>query len=398
MTKATASLLTEDLSPIRQSPQSGDGCAEPEGSVSTHPGPELSIIVPTFNERENVAELIRRLDHCLTRCPWEVIFVDDDSPDGTASFVRELAQRDSRIRCVHRIGRRGLSSACVEGMMASSAPYLAVIDGDLQHDEKLLVPMLNTLRQGEEDIVVGSRYISGAGIGNWDPVRAHMSRYSTWFSRLVLRAEVADPMSGFFMIRREALHTAVRNLSTIGFKILLDLFASSPRPLHFKELPYQFRSRHAGSSKLDSRAKWDYGMLLADKLIGHLVPVRFIAFTLVGGIGIVVHLITLTFLFKGLAVNFIGSQIGATLVAMTANFALNNVFTYRDMRLTGWRWLRGWAAFILACGIGSAANVGVAAYLYDQAGWTIAALAGIAVGAVWNYAMTMVYTWGTPKN
>ena len=362
------------------------------------PGPELSIIVPTLNERENVAELIQRIDKSLVGCSWELIFVDDDSPDGTSDFVRQLARRDSRVRCVQRIGRRGLSSACVEGMLASSAPYLAVIDGDGQHDERLLPPMLNVLKNSSQDIIVGSRYKDGGGIGDWDSSRAYMSGCATWFSRLVLRAGLTDPMSGFFMIRREALHDAVRHLSVIGFKILLDLFASSSRPLRFTELPYHFRSRHAGESKLDNRAKWDYGMLLLDKLIGHLVPVRFVAFILVGSVGVFVHLISLAFLFKGLHCNFVPSQIAATFLAMTANFTLNNVFTYRDMRLRGWRWLRGWLGFVLACSVGLAANVGVAAYVFENhAGWTLAALAGIAVGAVWNYAVTMTYTWRVPK-
>jgi dolichol-phosphate mannosyltransferase len=378
---------------------SANDSAKPQRRLMPAPGAELSIIVPTFNERENVAELVKRLDRSLTGCSWEVIFVDDDSPDGTSAFVRDMAQRDCRIRCLQRIGRRGLSSACIEGMLASSAPYLAVIDGDLQHDETLLPPMLDALKTGEEDIVIGSRYVSGGGLGTWDVSRVSMSRRAAWLSRLIVRADLKDPMSGFFMIRRDAIAAAVRNLSVIGFKILLDLFASSPRPLRFKELPYEFRNRQAGESKLDSRAKWDYGMLLLDKLIGHLIPVRFIAFILVGGVGVFVHLIVLTWLFKGLTIAFIPSQILATFVAMTTNFILNNVFTYRDVRLRGWRWLRGWATFVLACSLGILANVGTAAYLFERdAGWTLAALAGIAVGAVWNYATTMVYTWGVPKN
>jgi dolichol-phosphate mannosyltransferase len=375
------------------------GSDNPQKQHIPVPGPELSIIVPTFNERENVAELLQRLDNSLLSCSWEVIFVDDDSPDGTSTFVRQIAQRDSRVRCLQRIGRRGLSSACIEGMLASSAPYLAVIDGDLQHDESLLLPMLHALKSGDQDVVIGSRYISGGGVGAWDSSRADMSRHATSLSRLVVRADIKDPMSGFFMIRRDAFTAAVRNLSTIGFKILLDLFASSPQPLRFKELPYQFRSRQAGESKLDNRAKWDYGMLLLDKLIGHLIPVRFIAFIIVGGVGVVVHFIALTLMFKGLKIPFVPSQITATFVAMTANFVLNNLFTYRDVRLCGWRWLKGWATFILACSLGTVANVGISAYLFQRdAGWTMAALAGITVGAVWNYATTRIYTWGIPKN
>jgi dolichol-phosphate mannosyltransferase len=283
-------------------------------------------------------------------------------------------------------------------MLASSAPYIAVMDGDLQHDEMLLLPMLNALKTGDEDVVIGSRYVSGGGVGAWDVSRAHMSRCATWFSRLVVGADLKDSMSGFFMIRRDVFASAVRKLSMIGYKILLDFFASSPRPLRFKELPYQFRGRQAGESKLDSRAKWDYGMLLLDKLIGRVVPIRFIAFILVGSVGVFVHLIAVTLLFKGLKVAFVPSQIIATFVAMTTNFALNNVFTYRDVRLRGWGWLRGWAAFILACSFGTLANVGIAAYLFERdTGWTVAALAGIIVGAVWNYTTTMVCAWGVSK-
>ncbi|HEX2225766.1 MAG TPA: glycosyltransferase family 2 protein [Candidatus Binatia bacterium] len=384
---------------VRTRPTADNESFEPRRIPGRLTGAELSIIVPTYNERDNAPELVRRLDKCLAGYSWEVIFVDDDSPDGTATVVRQVAQRDGQVRCLHRIGRRGLSSACIEGMLASSAPYLAVIDGDLQHDETLLPSMLHALKTGEYDVAIGSRYVSGGGTGAWETSRVHMSRFATAVSRLIVGADLKDPMSGFFMIHRDAFNAAVRNLSVIGFKILLDLFASSPRPLRFKELPYEFRARRAGESKLDSRAKWDYGMLLLDKLIGRLVPVRFIAFTFVGSIGVAVHLAVVTLLFKGFNVAFLPSQILATLVAMTTNFALNNVFTYRDVRLTGWRWLRGWVAFIVACAFGTLANVGVAAYLFENnAGWTVAALAGIMVGAVWNYATTRVYTWGVPKS
>jgi dolichol-phosphate mannosyltransferase len=368
-------------------------------ACATKPGAELSIIVPTYNERDNIRELVRRLAVSLDECSWEVIFVDDDSPDGTSNLIREIARRDYRVRCLQRIGRRGLSSACIEGMLASSAPYLAVIDADMQHDEKLLVPMLDAVKNGGQDIAVGSRYVTGGGVAEWDESRVEMSRYATRLSRLVIPADLKDPMSGFFMIRREAFATAVRNLSTIGFKILLDLFASSSRPLQFKELPYVFVSRHAGQSKLDSRAKWDYGMLLLDKLIGRYVPVRFVAFGLVGSIGVVVHLVVITLLFIVLKIGFLPSQVLATMFAMTVNFALNNLFTYRDKRLKGWHWVRGWLSFVLACSIGMVANVGMAAFLFEKDfGWTLAALAGIVVGAVWNYATTMVYTWGIPKS
>jgi dolichol-phosphate mannosyltransferase len=371
----------------------------PENATSLPPisSVELSVIVPTFNEQANIATLVQRLDKTLKGRSWEVIFVDDDSPDGTADRVREIGRTDHRVRCIQRIGRRGLSSACIEGLLSSSAPYQAVIDADLQHDETVLPAMLDALKRGEADIVIGSRYVEGGGVGEWHQSRAKISRVATRISRLVLHADLTDPMSGFFMLRRQAFADRVRKLSGIGFKILLDLFASSKEPLRFRELPYEFRSRHAGESKLDSQAAWQYLMLVLDKLVGDIVPVRFVAFALVGSVGVGVHVALLALLFKGFRVDFTIAQALATLVAMTSNFALNNILTYRDMRLRGWKWLRGWVSFSLACSVGAIANVGIASYLFQSnTAWVLAALAGILVGVVWNYAVTALYTWKTP--
>ncbi|MGD0123926.1 MAG: glycosyltransferase family 2 protein [Terriglobia bacterium] len=356
--------------------------------------PELSVIVPTFNERDNVAEIVQRLEASLSGNAWEVIFVDDDSPDGTAARAREIARTDPRVRCLQRIGRRGLSSACVEGMLASSAPFLAVMDADCQHDETVLPRMLEILKAGDTDIVVGSRYIEGGGIGSWTASRAKMSRFATRLGRTVMKQDLSDPMSGFFALRRGVLELAVRDLSNIGFKILLDLVASSPGTLRLKETPYTFRNRHAGESKLDSQAMWGFVMLLADKLIGHIVPVRFVAFAMVGALGVFVHFAILSTLFQLMAVPFHFSQGAATVSAMVCNFALNNALTYRDMRLKGWQWFKGLGSFSLSCSLGALANVGIASYLFRRdTSWAVAALAGIAVGAVWNYAVTAFYTW-----
>jgi dolichol-phosphate mannosyltransferase len=365
------------------------------GFATVAPAPELSIIVPTFNERDNVLEVVTRLENCLLGKSWEVIFVDDDSPDGTASRVREIARRNPRVRCVQRIGRRGLSSACVEGMMASSAPYLAVMDADCQHDEGVLPKMLDALRAGEADLIVGSRYMDGGGIGSWDASRARMSRLATRLSRAVTKQNLSDPMSGFFALRRDVLEPTVYRLSNIGFKILLDLIASASEPLRLREIPYTFRDRHRGQSKLDSQALWGYAMLLADKIVGDIVPVRFVAFAAVGLIGVLVHFAVLATLLGVLSLSFTYSQAAATIAAMVCNFALNNALTYRDMRLKGWRWLRGLGSFTLWCSLGALANVGIASHLFDRnTPWALSAMAGIAVGAVWNYAATSFYTWG----
>jgi dolichol-phosphate mannosyltransferase len=356
---------------------------------------ELSVVIPTFNERLNLKPLIERLTDVLKGVSWEVVFVDDNSPDQTAEAVREMARANPRVRCVHRVGRRGLSSACVEGVLATASPYIAIMDGDLQHDEALLPAMLQTLKDESLDIVVGSRYVDGGSIGEWDSSRAAASRFATRLAQYVVRANLNDPMSGFMMFRREVMHEALPRLSAIGFKILLDVFASSPHPLKFKELPFRFRNRNAGESKLDTQVAWDYVMLLLDKTIGRYVPVRFIAFSAVGALGLVVHMMTLAAMFRGFHVSFLWAQTAATLVAMTSNFVINNVVTYRDRRLKGWGWLKGWLTFAIVCSVGSLANIGVATYLFDlnRELWALSAIAGVLVGAVWNYAVTSLYTW-----
>lgn len=355
----------------------------------------LSIVVPTFNEKSNITELLKRIEQALGPNNWEVIFVDDDSPDGTAAYVREIGRKDSRVRSLHRIGRRGLSSACIEGMLASSAPCIAVMDADLQHDEAKLPAMLEAIEQSGADMALATRYAAGGSTGTWDATRAGMSRFATVLSSYVLRQPVSDPMSGFFMLRRTVLDNTVRGLSALGFKILLDILATSRGGLKIVEVPYTFRNRHSGESKLDGSALWDFAMLLADKTVGRYVPVRFISFSIVGGLGVFVHMAVLSGSLKLAGLPFVQSQALATGAAMVFNFAINNLLTYRDQRLRGLKWWTGLATFVAACSIGAVANVGVANYLFlGDTQWALAALAGVAVGAVWNYAVTQIYTWG----
>jgi dolichol-phosphate mannosyltransferase len=355
---------------------------------------ELSIVVPTYNERDNVEQLIENIEQVLTNVRWEIIFIDDDSPDGTADFVRAIAQSKSYVRCHQRIGRRGLSRAVIEGILGSSAPVIVVMDADLQHDETILLTMLDRIRHSQTEIVVGSRYCAGGSTGDWNRQRAAASRFATLLSRTVLTVQLTDPMSGFFMIRRDTFHRIVRRLSGEGYKILLDLFASSPEPLRFVEVPYTFRERRTGESKVDSAVIWEYLLLLVDKKLGHIVPARFILFSLVGLSGVGVHLLTLAMAFKMLAIDFPVAQGVATLTAMTTNFALNNILTYRDMRLRGRRFLTGLLTFYLVCGIGIIANVGIANFVFQRDyTWWLAGGAGVVVGTVWNYAVSSIFTW-----
>lgn len=362
---------------------------------------ELAVVIPTFNEAGNVAVLVERLAEALAGIAWEAIFVDDASPDGTADAARRLALTDRRVRVLERVGRRGLSSACIEGMLATAAPYVAVIDGDLQHDERLLPRMLERLRAGDVDLVVGSRFSDGGSTGEWDRDRLAKSRLAASLSRIVLRAQVSDPMSGFFMVDRALFRRLAPRLSGIGFKILLDILTASPDPLRISEIGYVFRPRADGESKLDHVVAFEYLIALYEKLFGRIVPVRFALFGSVGALGVGVHFAVLTTLFEGLTLDFTPAQALATLVAMSFNFWLNNLLTYRDRRLRGWRrLLGGWLSFCLVCGLGALANVGVAAFLFEYSHviWSLSALAGVLVGAVWNFVLSSRFTWGRYAN
>jgi dolichol-phosphate mannosyltransferase len=363
--------------------------------VTARPLPaQLAIIVPTWNERENVSLLVDLIDKALPGIAWELVIVDDDSPDGTAEAVRAMALDDPRVRILQRVGRRGLSSACVEGILATAAPYVAIMDADLQHDETILKTMFERVRQDDVDLVVGSRYAEGGGMGEWSESRQRMSRFATRLALRLTKTPISDPMSGFMMMRRDAFMRSLPQLSTIGFKILLDIAASAPTPLRVAEVPYTFRARQHGESKLDSLVLWEYVQLLLDKTVGSFVPVRFFNFALVGGFGVLVHFAVLTSLYVLAAQSFSLAQTAATMVAITSNFLLNNIFTYRDRRLKGWALLRGWVTFNLVCAFGAAANVGVADWLFERdAYWALSALAGIMVSVVWNYVMSALFTW-----
>ncbi len=357
-------------------------------------GPELTVIAPTFNERDHVGPLVERLAATLEGIRWEVIFVDDDSPDGTAERVREVARADSRVRCLQRLGRRGLTSACAEAVLASSSPYIAIIDADLQHDETLLPRMLEVLRKGDTDVVIGSRYTERKLSEGFSRARQAMSFIATRLAQLILRANLSDPVSGFFMAKREIFDASLRNLSGIGNKILVDVFASSKHPPRFKELPYQFKARLHGESKLDTLTVWEYLVLLADKMFGRFIPVRFLLFSLVGVSGVAVHLATLKLVLTLTAFSFAFAQAFATLIAAISNFFLNNWLTYRDRRLHGWSVLLGLVSFLLVCSVGAVVNVAFADRVFQLTKiWWFAGIAGAAVSAILNYSATALFTW-----
>ncbi|MBE8189649.1 MAG: glycosyltransferase family 2 protein [Candidatus Thioglobus sp.] len=355
---------------------------------------DLSIIIPTFNERENVQKLVELLHQAIgEKIKWEAIFVDDNSPDGTYQEIQKSAKAWGNVRGIRRVGRRGLSSAVIEGMLASSAKFFMVMDGDLQHDEKIIPKMLAAIQANNLDLVVGSRFVGAGSTGELAANRVKISRFATTLSQQILKIKLTDPMSGFFMLSRQFFEQNVGRLSAIGFKILLDLIASSKTPPAFVELPYQMRKRTAGESKLEPIVVWEYLLLLLDKSIGRFIPLRFMMFVAVGLSGVLVHL-GILYVAINLNYSFVIAQIIATIMAMTSNYILNNIFTYKDKRLTGRKFFQGLLSFYLACSFGFLVNILLADFLFELNNiWWLAGLLGAVVGSVWNYGMTKYITW-----
>jgi dolichol-phosphate mannosyltransferase len=367
--------------------------AQPAATIK-RPLLELSVVIPTYNERQNVAPLLAALDAALQGINWEVIFVDDHSPDHTADAIRELALTNPRVRILERIGRRGLSSACIEGMMASPAPSLAVMDADMQHDETILPEMLHLLRSRDLDVVVGSRRIAGGSMGDFAEKRVRLSDLGSRVSKLVCHCNVTDPMSGFFIVDSRFFRASVPRLTGAGFKLLVDILASSPTPPRVAEVPYQFRNRLAGESKLDVNVELEYLFLIVDKMVGRYLPARFVIFLGVGSLGLLIHLSILGIFHLFDAPAFSLGQVVATMGAMTFNFFLNNLVTFRDRRLKGIALLRGFIIFCAACTVGVLINLSFARRLLAaDLPWYLAGLSGLAISSVWNYGVNTIVTW-----
>ena len=384
--------ITPPVSPIMRPTLSP--IVSPIVSTTLTTAPELAVIVPTFNERGNLREVLRQVAAALGDTPWELIFVDDSSPDGTAALAQAIGHEDARVRCIHRIGRRGLAGACIEGFLATSAPVLAVMDADLQHDATLLSRMLDKMRATSADLVIASRYSAGgSATEGFSPFRRMASQFSTTLARLTTGVSVTDPMSGYFMIRRAAFVPLAPRLASEGFKILFDLLATAHGKLKIEEVTYSFAARQEGDSKFDTQNILDFLGLIVSKASGGAIPVRFLSFVLIGAAGILVHLAALA-VFKNADLAFGPAQAGATLVAMTSNFFLNNATTYRDRRLKGFGAAKGLLVFYVICGIGTVSNIAVASWLYQfYPRWIAPGLAGAVIGAVWNFTLSSQLLW-----
>jgi dolichol-phosphate mannosyltransferase len=370
----------------------------------------LGVVLPTYNERKNLRGMVERLDKALAGIEFEVIVVDDNSPDGTSDEARQIAQEDSRVRVIQRIGRRGLSSAAIEGMCATSAPVVAVMDADHQHDPELLGGMLAAIESGDYDMSYASRFAEGASTEAWGrPDRVKASTFANRLANKVTGVELSDPMSGYFMLRAEILRADAHRLSGVGFKILLDILATVEAPLRIKEFPMHFAARAEGESKLDRTVVFEFLVGLYDKWLGRIIPTRFALFATVGAMGVVVQFAMLWLVLSAILgeafhyghwtsdrTTFNIANGLASMTAMTFNFTLNNELTYADKRLRGWLpWLRGWAKFGLTCAVGLLASVATTDALKRmEINDVVAVLAGIIVASVWNFALSSKFVWG----
>ncbi|MDC1254822.1 glycosyltransferase family 2 protein [Paracoccaceae bacterium] len=356
----------------------------------------LTIVVPTYNEKLNVRPLVSLLDKALVDINWEVVFVDDDSPDGTADEVRELARTRLDVRVIHRIGRRGLSGACIEGILSSAAPYVAVMDGDLQHDETVLISMIASFNADPElNLVIGSRNVEGGSSGNGlSGIRSFGSDMATVMARKLLKIRVQDPMSGFFMIKLESFRDVVGELQRQGFKILTDLLSASRGSWKIKEIPFVFKERQYGQSKMDSAVTLEYFGLILARLTGGAISIRFVLFLFVGLTGILVQLLMVGIFLNVMFLSFFYSQILAVILAMTSNFFLNNILTYRDQSLSGKYILFGLLSFYFVCSLGAVANVAVANLVYNFVPlWILASFFGSVISSLWNFMSSKWLTW-----
>jgi dolichol-phosphate mannosyltransferase len=263
----------------------------------------LSVILPTYNEAENIPVMVAEIARILMTRPHEIIIVDDDSPDQTWKVAEDMRTQYPELKVLRRVGRRGLSSAVVEGFEMATGEVLAVMDADGQHDTGLLLKLEDAITQGA-DIAVGSRYIAGGSVGDWNTVRKIISRVATRMAYMLLRVGVKDPMSGFFALRTDLFRSIRPNLNPTGFKVLLDVLVNTPRKSTVVEVPFTFAPRMAGDSKLSGKVQLEFLSYLYSATLGRHLPPLSLLFL------VIMALVTLFFLPRALALSdlYLSSQ------------------------------------------------------------------------------------------
>jgi dolichol-phosphate mannosyltransferase len=357
-----------------------------EGRV-TVPRPIVSVVVPTYNERENIDELLSRINESLSGVDYEVVVVDDNSPDGTAERVMELSSKYP-VKLVRRAGKLGLSSAILDGVKVCSGDYVVVMDADLQHPPEVIKELLRNA--GRCDIVIASRYVRGGGTAGFPLIRRVISLGATYMARILVpqARRVKDPLSGFFLARRELIEGAEVAVPS-GYKILLEIISQHDN-LKICEVPYVFQSRIRGESKLGKKEILSYVRQLL------MIMPDYYKFAVVGASGVFVNLGVVWLLAYMLSIpHFIASIIGIE-ASLINNFVWNDLWTFRKRRF-GKRWWR-FLKYHVSTVVGTLAQYTVsqlAYYLLLKESLLSQAL-GIIVGFIANYLISKKYVWKKP--
>ena len=358
--------------------------------------PKCSIVLPTYNEANNIKIIINELIKLLEKnYVYEIIVIDDNSPDHTWRIVEEEYINYQNIFCFRRIKKRGLSSAIVDGFMLSKFNNMIVLDSDLQHDLKIIPNIIDKL-SNNFDLVIGSRYINNDSMKDWNFFRRLLSQFATKISNFIQDSITTDPMSGFFGIKKKLFLEVVNQLDIKGYKILLDIVAVLKNKKNFKniDIPYKFKERIYGESKLTGEILIESLDLIYSKLFGSILPVNFIKFITVGSFGALIHFSILFFLYKFLDYSYSFALICSIEFSIIFNYFLNNIWTFRFVKLFGKQNLIGLIKFNLFSGIG-----GIIAYLVSQNlynldfNWVISSLLGAIVASLWNYNLNKIMTW-----
>lgn len=358
---------------------------------------QLSVIIPTYNEKENIDEIIKRLEKSLREISFEVIFVDDDSPDGTANAVKQQRKTRPHVNLIQRVGRRGLAGAVIEGILSAKSDISAVMDCDLQHDETKLIQMYYLFKNKPQlDLVVGSRFIGKEQIPDaaFSYIRKIGSNLATFYTKKLLGISISDPLSGFFMVRNKSFEKYSKNLQTQGFKVLADLIASAKKNLIVEEIGYTFKNRLAGESKMSLATGLELLSLIISQVFNGKLSIRFILFCFVGLSGVFVQILVTGLFMNVSKVSFEISQSLGIIFAMTSNYFLNNMITFRDRSLKYIELLKGLVSFYFICSLGALANFALANFVYSQlSNWLIASLCGAIFSAIWNFVLSSLFTW-----
>jgi dolichol-phosphate mannosyltransferase len=377
--------------------------------------PQFSLIIPTFNEAENICILIPNVIELLTKndITFEIIVVDDDSKDLTWKVVQEKFANDPRIRVLRRVNEKGLSSAVLDGMAISKGKFLGVIDADLQHDEKIIPKMLSEAESN--DIIVGSRVVEDGGYGEWGFTRKLMSKVATLLAKIMLPISIGDPMSGFFIIKRDLYDELAPVINPRGFKILLE-FLARKKGIKAKEVGYVFKNRLHGETKMSGSVIQNYLVALYDIRFGEIISITFLKYSAIGLSGVFVNLFGQFFaknflslnepelIYKNFTKPFYAVSFGFELSVLT-NYFLNNIWTFKDSKNIGFtKNLLGFLKFNIVSIIGFLIQVSVwrftyqiiqtlfPEYLFNGLDY-ICNMFGIILATAGNYFLNKNFTW-----